>query len=129
LLDLTPLLTKSIEWAYEQEYRLIRPLSQANDIVKAGEENIHLFDIPLAAIREVVFGVRAARELRQSVEEQLATDSGIRLFSAALSTTHYSISVKPTRRKHALQQTGAAFTAGATTPPPVRPPRRRRARR
>lgn len=52
-------LTKSKEWEYEREHRMILPLKMASDIVN---KRIYLFRIPFAAVKSVYFGSRADDE-------------------------------------------------------------------
>lgn len=52
---------KSPDWKYEEEYRLVRKLSDATMIINNTPQQlfaIHLFDIPADSVREVILGVR-----------------------------------------------------------------------
>lgn len=63
-------LTKALEWAYEQELRLLWPLEEADRSVTAGNAKVHLIDVPTTALRSVTIGCKAAEEF---VKELLHT--------------------------------------------------------
>lgn len=52
--------TKNQEWAYQQEWRILRFLKDAD---QTPSDKIHLFAIPCSAIREVIFGSMAPTDL------------------------------------------------------------------
>ncbi|MBR1122994.1 DUF2971 domain-containing protein [Bradyrhizobium lablabi] len=52
---------KSREWSYEQEYRIVRNLKSSIE-KKEGEPPIHLYALPPAAIRKVIFGYRVTTD-------------------------------------------------------------------
>jgi hypothetical protein len=49
-------LTKSKDWSYEKEWRMIMPLNEASEILSVEDELIHLFEIPGEAIKSIIFG-------------------------------------------------------------------------
>ena len=49
---------KSQEWAYEQEFRIVRKLSSSVATIAGTPYPIHLFPVPPSAIRRVIFGAR-----------------------------------------------------------------------
>ncbi|MBV8397233.1 MAG: DUF2971 domain-containing protein [Acetobacteraceae bacterium] len=52
---------KSREWAYEQEFRIVRKLASSSEQMEATDSPfpVHLFALPPATIRRVIFGARA----------------------------------------------------------------------
>ena len=64
-------LTKALEWAYEQELRLLWPLEQADRTVDAGGQKVHLIEVPSTALRSVTIGCKASecfvKELLETV--------------------------------------------------------------
>lgn len=52
------LLTKSPEWSYEEEWRMIMPIQMADEVKKAGDETVYLFRFPPEAVKEVTLGAR-----------------------------------------------------------------------
>jgi len=61
------LLTKSPEWSYEQEWRMLLPLSSPEAYPHEIEGNVHLFSLPPDAMTAVIIGSRSVRETRQKV--------------------------------------------------------------
>lgn len=62
-------LTKSIDWAYEEEDRLLALLKDANKIIKDKPYDVHLFQIPYGAVTEIILGHNAPESLRVDVLE------------------------------------------------------------
>lgn len=56
-------LVKSKEWSYECEWRVLRPLKDAQDVINVNGENIHLFQLPADSIKAVILGARASSTL------------------------------------------------------------------
>jgi hypothetical protein len=65
---------KGPAWAYEQEWRMIAPLSDRTECLVIDGEDIHLFSIPPTAIAGVIFGARASDSLRRAVQEDTANE-------------------------------------------------------
>jgi hypothetical protein len=53
-------LRKSIEWAYEQEYRVTLPLNKSSRLLG---KNIHLFKINKSTIKSITFGCAMSEEM------------------------------------------------------------------
>jgi hypothetical protein len=66
------LLTKSPEWSYEAEWRMLVPLKDANRVVSSADDTIYLFTIPLSAITAVILGGRSSAELRDRVNAAIS---------------------------------------------------------
>ena len=56
--------TKSEEWAYEREWRMMRVLHDAECRLDAAPYPICLFSFPIDAVAEIIIGLRSSRELR-----------------------------------------------------------------
>jgi hypothetical protein len=93
------LLTKSVEWQYENEYRLILPLDdQASYPHEITEENCHLFSFPPDAIAAVIFGARITPDTKASIRSALSSNRDLRAvptFQAKISDTHFALVVEP----------------------------------
>lgn len=61
-------LTKAVEWEYEEESRLLWPLSHADRVVSG---SIHLLSIPPEAVISITFGCRASAEFIEDVQALL----------------------------------------------------------
>ena len=57
---------KSIDWKYEQEYRLIVDLANTKEQIVHGQK-IHLLDIPPEILKSVTLGLRASKNTREKV--------------------------------------------------------------
>lgn len=68
-------LVKSTEWAYELEWRVLRPLKDAQEIANVNGEEIHLFRLPPDAIKAVILGARASSTLVDQARSVIATDN------------------------------------------------------
>lgn len=69
------LLVKSTQWDYEQEWRIIRPLQEANKIIQADSCPIHLFQFPMTAVKEVILGCRMSEKRKQEIKAILTSES------------------------------------------------------
>ena len=68
------LLTKSSIWAYENEWRILRPLQEADKVIEASPYSIHLFAFPHEMVREVILGYRISDELRSKIIQVVKGD-------------------------------------------------------
>lgn len=87
--------TKNDEWTYEQEWRILRFLKNAD---KTPAENIHLFAIPPSAIREVIIGCLAPSDLIADLvlAKQANPDLGhVRFYRAKLSPNSFQMDIMP----------------------------------
>lgn len=60
-------LVKSMEWSYEQEWRVFRLLEESDKRTQTEGGTVHLFNVPPASIRRVVMGCRMDKKVRQEV--------------------------------------------------------------
>lgn len=87
---------KSVDWSYEQEWRLVRPLSAASKIVPHEEFPVHLYEVPPEAVRGVILGFAMRHETRTRLFELLARDLGhATIFQTALSRDIYALEIHP----------------------------------
>jgi len=68
------LLTKSRDWAYEQEWRVLKPLIEPGEEPPSSGVRIDLFDLPADAIEGVILGARCPEETRRNVMILIQTD-------------------------------------------------------
>ena len=66
-------LVKSKEWSYEHEWRILRPLKDAHDVVNVNGEDIHLFQLPADSIKAVILGARASSTLADQARIAVAS--------------------------------------------------------
>jgi hypothetical protein len=60
-------LTKSLDWAYEEEDRLLALLKRADKVIEQKPHPVHLFKVPRDAISELIMGHNAPEELRVDI--------------------------------------------------------------
>lgn len=84
-------LRKALPWSYEQEVRIIQPLSQADRIIPVdGAYPLHLLEMPSAAIYAITFGYEADRHGIDAVMSQIKSTSKlkhVKIFKRERSTT------------------------------------------
>ena len=61
------LLTKSLDWEYEREERMVALLEKADKTIDAAPFPVALFQIPFHAMSEIIVGNRASVELKNAV--------------------------------------------------------------
>ncbi|MGE0133390.1 MAG: DUF2971 domain-containing protein [Blastocatellales bacterium] len=71
--SLDTFLTKSLDWEYEQEWRMLMPLPMANRVIKAMPIDIHLFKFPRRMVKAVILGSRANESLKRRITDILKT--------------------------------------------------------
>lgn len=86
-------LTKSDHWAYEQEWRMLMALEDA-DYTIGGD--IALFNIPPECITGLIMGGKMHDEVKQAISKYVVTDvryAHLNLYQATISQTKYEILV------------------------------------
>jgi hypothetical protein len=56
-------LTKDKSWANEREWRMLVPLSDADEVKSQSNDPVHLFHLPGSTVESVIIGVRASDDL------------------------------------------------------------------
>lgn len=86
--------TKGSDWTYEQEWRVVKRLKDADK--KNGE--IHLFSLPPQCITEVILGYKLNPEVRQQIIKLIQVDSTdywqVKLYEAAPCEETYDIDLR-----------------------------------
>jgi hypothetical protein len=67
------LYTKNAEWAYEREWRIIRPLKDGTE-VSSGK---FCFDVPATAVRSIIFGCRTRPVLEAEIRATVAANPAL----------------------------------------------------
>lgn len=89
--EISVFLTKSNDWAYEQEWRMILPLKDASS--KIGED-IYLFDFPPTCITGIIFGSNMQSDKKQEILDLTSTNplySHVAIRQASISETDFEI--------------------------------------
>lgn len=64
---IAPYITKSIDWEYEQEVRIIGTLNLAEKVLTNNLFPINLFRVPHSAIGEIILGANISQELKKTI--------------------------------------------------------------
>lgn len=72
------LLTKSRDWSYEMEWRVIAFLGSAKRIVKNKPFDIHLFPMPIECIKRIILGARVEENKTNEISELLSSNERFR---------------------------------------------------
>lgn len=86
--------TKSPEWAYEKEWRIVRILSEAEQRIAADPYPICLFGFPADAVREVIIGMRATPALIQEVASLRASFPEAAFLNAREDPENYALLIE-----------------------------------
>ena len=92
--------TKSKEWEYEQEWRMIKPLKKADRIIELAEGNVHLFALPPVSITGLILGEKMRSETRASIINTVAKDDGyshLTISEAVSDNTAYAMKIRKIR--------------------------------
>jgi hypothetical protein len=65
--------TKMAQWRYEQEWRIIRPLSEGAEV----SPGIFCFDVPPSAIRSIILGCRIDPGLENEIRASFAANQAL----------------------------------------------------
>lgn len=91
-------LTKSKDWEYEQEWRVLRFLYQPDKTISHTEGDIHLFSLPPACVKGVIFGCRMSAAVKKEISEFLAGDgrySHVRRYQAVQNEKRFELNIVP----------------------------------
>lgn len=82
------LLTKSSEWAYEREVRILKALSDSKRSISsiAPEYDIYLFDMPSTAVKRVILGARTTPSEHELVYTTIMEAQHLRHIAVQLAT-------------------------------------------
>ncbi|WP_296507439.1 DUF2971 domain-containing protein [Rhodoferax sp.] len=89
---------KGLDWAYEQEHRMIWPLSLADCSKSIGEETIYLLEVPALAVKSLTFGCKAEASFTQQIVQILSQnkDAGhIQVYQSFVSTDTFALCYQP----------------------------------
>lgn len=102
--------TKSVDWSYEEEYRLSQPLVSPEKLDDGGsflpdpgrslgfdQKKVHLFDFPKDSVREIIFGWKTERDIFRQIVASLEHHgmTEIRFFWARPHESRYEMRLLP----------------------------------
>jgi hypothetical protein len=78
---------------------MMLPLADADKTLGTGESAIHLFELPLGAIKSVVFGAKFSKEVAKYAMEKISILEGnesLEFYNAKIHPTDYQLIIEPT---------------------------------
>ncbi len=87
------LYTKSLDWQYEEEERLLRMLNLADKLVNIEPYPIALFKVPHSALAEIIIGIRIDQDIKFAITK-FAKQNKIPIFQAVISRSTYNVERK-----------------------------------
>jgi hypothetical protein len=91
-------LTKSKEWEYEQEWRMLKPVSNATETITTEDEIISLFSFPAKCVAEIIIGCRMLASDRKELLEYLASNkefSHVKKYNAVMGEKKFVLDIVP----------------------------------
>ncbi len=82
--------TKSFEWSYEQEFRIIAPLEDYYRFIEFEPYNIYLFIVPFDAIEEIIVGSKISLEKLRKIKK-FTDDKNIKLYRSLQSNKTFTL--------------------------------------
>lgn len=71
-------LVKSTDWAYEKEWRIMRPLADSETVVESQPLPAHLFRYPREALQTIIIGARMPPTTRKALLEVIAAQPALK---------------------------------------------------
>lgn len=90
-------LVKSLDWAYEEEWRMLFPVAKSVSKKIHDGKTYDLFPIPSSTIKSVILGCNCSTKLRESIHNLITSREDykhINFFQAVRSATKYEIEIK-----------------------------------
>lgn len=87
---------KSTHWAYEKEWRILRPLADAEITQEASPFPIHLFRFPDSALRQIIFGPKMDHATKHALIATVAARPSLQHVTfkqAILEKERYAVSI------------------------------------
>ena len=91
------LFTKSDHWDYEEEWRLVQPLSAHDERIEEGEDKVYLFEWPPGALKAIVTGCKMEDDILEELKALLQKDrySHVDLYGARTSREEFGLEYEP----------------------------------
>lgn len=94
-----PFTCKSIEWSYEQEWRMLLPLASANNKKDCdGPLAVHLFNLPSECITSILLGAMITQKTEKDIVALVDTNpkfSHVKLYKAFVDDQNYKMNIYP----------------------------------
>lgn len=87
------ILTKSLDWSYEEEERLVSFLRFADVVIELSPLGLHLFKVPFEAVSELIVGHRASPEVKAKISAA-AKRFGVKAYETKISNSSFDVEKK-----------------------------------
>lgn len=98
--------TKSADWSYEREWRIVRVLSQAEHRIEVAPFPVCLFEFPADCVLEIILGMRSTAELSKEVDDLALSFPRATLFRAREHPSEYSLLIDKSERGKSKSSSG-----------------------
>ncbi len=89
-LEFEPYITKSTDWKYEEEIRIISTLNLSDKKINGNPVDIHLFKVPHKSIKEIVVGANMDKKEENLIKE-FCSKNEIQFFKSKISNEHFNM--------------------------------------
>ena len=89
-------LTKSDDWKYEQEWRMLVSLDDANEVKRINNTNVHLYEFPAEIVTDVILGCNISEKIQLDIVEILKSKTAykhVKLRKCRISRTEFSLDI------------------------------------
>ncbi|MGR3792027.1 DUF2971 domain-containing protein [Flavobacterium sp. TN-1] len=88
-----PFITKSTDWKYEEEVRIISTLNMSDKKINSNPVDIHLFKVPHRSIKEIVVGANMDKE-KEDLIKDFCTENKIEFYKSKISNEQFNMERK-----------------------------------
>jgi len=92
-LEFEPFITKSTDWKYEEEVRVISTLNMSNKKINNNPVEIHLFKVPHKSIKEIVAGANMDKK-NEDLIKVFCTKNKIEFYKSIISDQQFNMERK-----------------------------------
>jgi len=85
-----PYITKSIEWKYEEEIRMLTELNSRETFKECNPYNVYLFKVPHSAISEIILGANIKTE-NENIIRDFGEKNNVKIFKSIISKTTFAM--------------------------------------
>lgn len=89
-LEFEPFITKSTDWKYEEEVRVISTLNLSDEKKEKEPYDIHLYNVPHQAIREIILGINIDGKSENIIRE-FCQEHEIDMYKATISENEFDV--------------------------------------
>ncbi|MFH7010552.1 DUF2971 domain-containing protein [Flavobacterium sp. FlaQc-52] len=89
-LSFEPFLTKSVDWRYEEEVRVISTFNLSEKTIHKIPNSIHLFKVPHSAISEIILGINIDKDIETKIRA-FAVKKKITIYKTKISDTEFDM--------------------------------------